>query len=80
MSARELQKHYKTWTNGEQVLLNAEIDKLSDAQLGKCLAHHQYTFMCPVDWFPSEWGMQRDGYVTARWCRGQKSTFYLECE
>eukprot|EP00961_Rhodomonas_salina_P203721 2748806-Rhodomonas_salina.1 len=36
----KLRQHYSEWTNGAQVPLQAEIDRLKDQQLCRCLAHH----------------------------------------
>jgi hypothetical protein len=79
-SAAELKRSYKLWTNGRQVPLNAEIEMLSDKQLGQCLAHHSFVFKLPSDWFDETWNVKKDGYVMARKCYGQKGTHYLDCD
>eukprot|EP00961_Rhodomonas_salina_P062557 839891-Rhodomonas_salina.1 len=50
----KLRQHYSDWTNGEQIPLTAEIDRLKDQQLGRCLAHHWFVVKLPADWFPPE--------------------------
>ena len=58
-------KHYKSWTSGSQVPLDAEIELLEDHQLGRCLTHHQFVLAYPQDWFPSEWMVKSSGHVMA---------------
>eukprot|EP00961_Rhodomonas_salina_P212338 2867090-Rhodomonas_salina.2 len=66
-SALDLKRHYKSWTLGSQIQLNAKIDMLSDQQLVRCMEHHQYTFKLPADWYLAEWdGIDQDCYMLAR--------------
>eukprot|EP00961_Rhodomonas_salina_P256018 3460195-Rhodomonas_salina.1 len=60
-------KMYKSWSNGAQVQMDAEIQLLSDAQLGRVLAHHHFVFKLPPDWAPADWRST-----------GSKGTFYLD--
>eukprot|EP00961_Rhodomonas_salina_P172916 2331563-Rhodomonas_salina.1 len=57
-----------------QILLNAQIEKLKDDQLGRALAHHNFVFKLPADWFPEWMEVKESGYVKAKLCYGQKST------
>eukprot|EP00961_Rhodomonas_salina_P121433 1634503-Rhodomonas_salina.2 len=75
---------YKGWLNGVQVPLNAKLEKLKDEQLGRALAHHNFVFKLPADWFPEAMEIKAARYVRAKRCYGQQSTggkaYYLDCE
>eukprot|EP00961_Rhodomonas_salina_P179211 2418189-Rhodomonas_salina.1 len=60
--------------------MDAEIELLSDAQLGCVLAHHCFVFKLPPDWAPADWQVTGDSFVMARRCTGSKGTFYLDCD
>eukprot|EP00961_Rhodomonas_salina_P011264 151141-Rhodomonas_salina.1 len=62
LSVKEQRHHYRSWTNGAQIPLNAEIDRMSDAQLGRCLAHHNFTLKLPADWYPTGWNVRESGW------------------
>eukprot|EP00961_Rhodomonas_salina_P235448 3182419-Rhodomonas_salina.1 len=70
---------YKSWSNGAQIPMDAEIELLSDAQLGSVLAHHGFVFKLPPDWAPADWLVKGDSFVMAQRCTGSKGTFYLDC-
>jgi hypothetical protein len=78
--AKRARSLYKSWTAGAQIPLDAELDRLSDQQLGRCLAHHRFTFKLPADWFPSEWKVKTGGHIMARKCYGSKGKYYLDCD
>eukprot|EP00961_Rhodomonas_salina_P246659 3332387-Rhodomonas_salina.1 len=78
--AKDLWKHYKSWTSGGQVSLDAEIEWLKDNQLGRCLAHHNLVFKMPVEMYPGDWRVQQDCFVMARRCTSSKNKFYLDCQ
>eukprot|EP00961_Rhodomonas_salina_P051820 695403-Rhodomonas_salina.4 len=80
-SARDLKRHYKSWTRRSQIQLNTEIDMLSDQQLARCMEHHQYTFKLPADWYLAEWDrINQDSYVSARKVINSKGKIYLDVD
>jgi len=44
-------KDYRDWTLGVHVPVHAELELLSDIQLGRALLHHQYMLELPVGYF-----------------------------
>eukprot|EP00961_Rhodomonas_salina_P280705 3791920-Rhodomonas_salina.2 len=75
----ETRKHYSEWTSGAQVQLTAEIDRLKDQQLGRCLAHHRFVIKLPADWYQHELATKRAGYIMVKQCWNSKGKQYLDC-
>ena len=46
-----MRKDYRGWNPGIHVPAHAELESLSDIQLGRALVHHQYMLELPVEYF-----------------------------